>query len=69
MSLVSEASSNIRSEFVGSEGRGLVNKEPLAPIGTPTVDTDVQTGLRSHTSRYNFSHENWKISWKCRIAL
>ncbi|PWA68830.1 hypothetical protein CTI12_AA304970 [Artemisia annua] len=51
-SFVGEASSNIRSE-----GRGMVNKEPtmasqpLAPIGTPTVDTDAQTGIRSHTSK------------------
>ncbi|XP_071710707.1 uncharacterized protein [Rutidosis leptorrhynchoides] len=49
VSLVGEGS-NIRSEFVGSEGRGLVNKEPLAPIGTPTV-IDVQTGIRSHTNK------------------
>lgn len=50
-SVVGEASNNIRSDFVGSEGRSLVNKEPLAPIGTPTVDNDTQTGIRSHTSK------------------
>ncbi|KVI09057.1 uncharacterized protein LOC112510798 isoform X2 [Cynara cardunculus var. scolymus] len=61
VSMVGEAS-NIRSDFVGSEGRSLVNKElsteystmasqPMAPIGTPSADTDVQTGIRSHTSK------------------
>ncbi|MFS8010967.1 hypothetical protein Hanom_Chr14g01303211 [Helianthus anomalus] len=55
-SLVGEASNNNRSDV------GLVKKEhtvdhstmasqPMAPIGTATVDTDVQTGIRSHTSK------------------
>nr|XP_043632438.1 uncharacterized protein LOC122603718 [Erigeron canadensis] len=50
-SVVSEVSNNIRSDFVGSDGRGVVNKEPLAPIGTPTVDAGVQTELKSHTNK------------------
>ncbi|KAI7743839.1 hypothetical protein M8C21_026975 [Ambrosia artemisiifolia] len=55
-SLVGEPSNNIRSNV------GLVKKEqtvefstmasqPMAPIGTASVDTDVQTGIRAHTSK------------------
>lgn len=61
-SLVGEALTSIHSDFGGSEGRGLVKKEPstdfstlashsLAPIGTPTADADIQTGIRSHTTK------------------
>lgn len=38
-----------------------VGSQPLAPIGTPTVDSDVQTGIRSHTNKYIFSWK-WKIT-------
>ncbi|GKC55463.1 hypothetical protein Tco_1078208 [Tanacetum coccineum] len=51
-SFVGEASSNIHTE-----GRGMVNKEPimasqpLAPISTSTLDTDAHTEIRPHTSK------------------
>ncbi|XP_062002882.1 uncharacterized protein LOC133720542 isoform X1 [Rosa rugosa] len=57
-----EAGNNIRSDFVGNEGRGLANAEvsagfnttgtqPLAPIGTPAVKSDGQADIRSQTMR------------------
>lgn len=59
-SLRGQTSNNICSDFVSSEGRGIVNKEssagfptmvsqPLAPIGTPAVNIDTQADIRSHT--------------------
>lgn len=59
-----EAGNSIHSDFVASEGRGLANIEvsagfntnvvsqPLAPIGTPAVKSDVQADIRSQTIRY-----------------
>ncbi|PWA51243.1 hypothetical protein CTI12_AA464490 [Artemisia annua] len=35
--------------------------QPLAPIGTPILDTDAQTRIRLHTNKYIFSHGNQKI--------
>ncbi|KAM1091236.1 hypothetical protein ACFX2J_018544 [Malus domestica] len=58
-----EAGNSSHSDFVASEGRGLVNMEvsaglntnvvsqPLAPIGTPAVKSDAQADIRSHTIR------------------
>ncbi|KAA8531702.1 hypothetical protein F0562_006581 [Nyssa sinensis] len=60
-SLVGEVPNDIHSDFVVSEGRGLADPEistgttpmvsqPLAPIGTPSVNTDAQEAdKRSHT--------------------
>ncbi|CAL5326257.1 unnamed protein product [Camellia sinensis] len=59
-SLGGEAPNNMRPNFVVSEGRALVNMEastgfatmvsqqPLAPIGTPAVNSDVQADKRPH---------------------
>lgn len=56
-----EVANPIHSDFIGTEGRGLATKEvsvgfnattasqPLAPIGTPAVNTDVQADIRSQT--------------------
>ncbi|XP_008241499.1 PREDICTED: uncharacterized protein LOC103339924 isoform X2 [Prunus mume] len=58
-----EAGNSIHSDFVASEGCGLANIEvsagfntnvlsqPLAPIGTPAVKSDVQADIRSQTIR------------------
>ncbi|OMO56697.1 hypothetical protein CCACVL1_26358 [Corchorus capsularis] len=55
----SEVVNNVRSEFVGNEGRNLTNSElsagfgativsqPLAPIGTPAIKTDAQADTRT----------------------
>lgn len=62
-----EAASNIHSDSVSNEGRGLANVElstgfntsivpqPLAPIGTPAVKSDAQSDMRSQTIRYLLS--------------
>ncbi|OMP02024.1 hypothetical protein COLO4_11405 [Corchorus olitorius] len=55
----SEVVNNVRSDFVGNEGRNLTNSElsagfgativsqPLAPIGTPAIKTDAQADTRT----------------------
>ncbi|XP_052195227.1 uncharacterized protein LOC127803195 [Diospyros lotus] len=58
-SLGGESANNVRSNFVASEGQGLANTEastssttvvsqPLAPIGTPAVNSDLQADKRHH---------------------
>ncbi|KAI3799034.1 hypothetical protein L1987_34322 [Smallanthus sonchifolius] len=54
--LVGETSNNIQS-FVGLSKKeqtvefSTMASQPIAPISTATVDTDVQTGIRSHTTK------------------
>ncbi|KAI3704669.1 hypothetical protein L1987_74896 [Smallanthus sonchifolius] len=56
-SLVGEASNNTRSEVPGlvkkerSADFSTMESQLLAPIDTPAVDTDVQTGLRPHNNK------------------
>ncbi|XP_038722737.1 uncharacterized protein LOC120014758 isoform X2 [Tripterygium wilfordii] len=56
--MIGEGAGSIRSEFVASEGHGFSNSEvsagfnslvsqPLAPIGTPAVKSDIQSDIRS----------------------
>ncbi|XP_057959881.1 uncharacterized protein LOC131152172 isoform X3 [Malania oleifera] len=62
-SVSGETANSIRSDFVGTDGRGLANTEvsagfntsvvsqPLAPIGTPPVNTDAHADIRSQTTK------------------
>lgn len=57
-----EATNNIHSDFAVAEGRANnevstgfssnIISQPLAPIGTPTVNTDSQADIRSQPIKY-----------------
>ena len=59
-SLAGESSTNVNSGFASSEGRVLAYKEasaalvsqPLAPIGTPAVKSEIQADKTSQNIKY-----------------